>query len=144
MSNDTLDLDALEAAIYGMTDAPWHWGHHETLTPSGKPESMRTVYGPSGRALLWLDVDTLAVTSGADTDGIIALRNAAPALIARARESATKDARIAALTAALGEALDVMATTTDMLAEYGEFEDDLPDERDRVARLRALLGTEGA
>jgi hypothetical protein len=97
MSNDTLDLDALEAALARLVNAPFY------------PESSEDVQAVCG---------------------------AAPALLARARESATKDARIAALTAALRDALD--------LAEGPAIIEAATSDLESVARLRALLGTEGA
>jgi hypothetical protein len=105
MSSDTApDLDALEAAVKAMTPGPWTRHEYTTHVVDSTQEAG------------WIDIRAsvdgcdvaIIEVSDAEIDyvnsiGIVALRNAAPWLIARARESATKDARIAALTAALAE-----------------------------------------
>jgi hypothetical protein len=118
MSNDTLDLDALGESLRWMTAGAW------TVDEDWTFEINSDISGAVGK-----------IVTREDAYGLVALRKAAPRLIARARESATKDARIAALTAALRDALD--------LAEGPAIIEAATSDLESVARLRALLGTEG-
>jgi hypothetical protein len=152
MSNDTLDLDALGALVEAMTPGPWETDLDVfDMTQEGV---VACVHNRDNSLFFTIGMDlTLSESEWtrekadaqydeakgrreyADARAIVALRNAAPALLARARESATKDARIAALTAALRDALD--------LAEGPAIIEAATSDLESVARLRALLGTEG-
>ena len=116
MSNDTLDLDALAESLRWMTAGEW------TVDEDWTFEINSDISGAVGK-----------IVTREDAYGLVALRKAAPRLITLAREVATRDARIAALTAALADALDVWSKRA--VEET---------ERRAIARLRALLGTEGA
>lgn len=86
-----LDLDALEAAVAAMTPRPWHWDSDEMGTPPYELwRGEELLPGLSWGEL----VDIGTVVGEADADGLVALRNAAPALIALARRAEQLEAHI--------------------------------------------------
>jgi hypothetical protein len=121
MSTDTLDMDALERLHEARTFWPGHVDHPIMVgddpwwyvTTPGRPDLADRM------AAFACEEDAVAYK---------AVVLATPTLIARARESATKDARIAALTAALAHA----AACLDAAGWTGSASD-----------ARSLLGTEG-
>jgi hypothetical protein len=137
MSNDTLDLDAL---TLHMPD----WPAPETCKDCGVV--VRYYNGAGGNA--WCE----CCTEGAEACGTIPMPDGVTvedirALLARARESATRDARIAALTAALADAVDLAENAVSWLeagSDKAQRKHVAAGHRPDLARLRALLGTEGA
>jgi hypothetical protein len=106
MSNDTLDLDALEAALARASETPWS-------VPRAKPMPGQCVAWTGDGGCTWIaygggrrgmpDADALA---------IVAAVNAAPALLARARQA---DAAEAELTAARETVAKLESTVADQL-----------------------------
>jgi hypothetical protein len=93
-----IDLDALDAQLAAMTPGPWHLG------------------GGDGPAICHmfrghLENQIGEMDTAADDAGIVALVNAAPALIARVR---TAEARVAAFRAAVERIRETRAALADM------------------------------
>ena len=110
-----VDLDACERIERKLTYPPWRWGDPERDRGAGigRERSLSiytdsTINGPPPQlsAVLTLDLESCYVTRRDDTEAIVEMRNAFPALLAEL--SAARE-RIAALVAALDEAADIAA-----------------------------------
>jgi hypothetical protein len=135
-------LDELAALAERMTPAPWRWGDHRKTSFSGAQESMFKLYrvkdnGLSGPPVLALEPTSCYTTMADDTDGIVALRNAAPALLSMVR---SQSERIRELEEGLRDAL--AGWTRDARDPFGTSDDDEAYEPgfEIRRRLRALAG----
>lgn len=159
-----LDLDAVEAAERAMTPRKWLWSSERKCVDATQLGSDGHVYdrysfGPIGTDELWDDDD--ASTWAKDAAGIVALRNAAPALIAEvralradvARRRATADkmltsiarldesnaAEIAALRAKLAEAKRLGRGALNLAANVGTKRPNVIAIAESADRLAAAL-----